>query len=185
VDTPEARRADPAPPEAAQRCAELYSAHGRGIYNFVRLHVPSADLAEDLTADTFLRAVRGFRQFDPARGSLQGWIFAIARNVIRDHRKEAHTRRVVRMDNLRDLVSAAPSPEERLVYEEESARLLEALAGLDDADREIIGLRYTSELSPDEIGRLLGVSGAAVRTRLWRALRRLRRAAEEAGLHDE
>jgi RNA polymerase sigma factor (sigma-70 family) len=175
----------PAQPEPARQCAELYAAHGRSIYQFVRLHTESADAAEDLTAETFLRAVRAYRQFDPARGSARTWLFAIARNAVRDYRRQVQSRRVVRLGALRDLVCELPSPEERLLYEEECGRLLEALNRIDDADRELISLRYSSELSPDEIGQLLSISGAAVRTRLWRALARLRRAAAEVGLHDE
>lgn len=171
--------------EPARQCAELYSAHGRSIYNYVRLHTESADAAEDLTADTFLRAVRAYHQFDPTRGTARTWLFAIARNAVRDHRRQVQSRRVVRLGGLRDLVCQVPSPEERLLYEEEVGQLLEALHRLDDADRELISLRYTSELSPEEIGRLLQISGAAVRTRLWRALARLRQAAEEVGLHAE
>jgi RNA polymerase sigma-70 factor (ECF subfamily) len=177
--------AAPATPDAARQCAVLYTAHGRSIYNFIRLHAESADAAEDLTADTFLRAVRGHHLFDAGRGTARTWIFAIARNVVRDYRRQLRIRRVVRLGGLRDLVCRLPSPEERVLYEDESGRLLEALNRIDEADRELISLRYTSELSPDEIGGLLNISGAAVRTRLWRALGRLRRVALEVGLDDD
>jgi RNA polymerase sigma factor (sigma-70 family) len=75
---------------------------------------------------------------------------------------------------MRDLVLDAPSPEERLLREEEVGLLLDALAGLPAADREIISLRYGSALDGDEIAGLLGISAANVRTRVWRALKRLK-----------
>lgn len=53
-------------------------------------------------------------------------------------------------------------------------RLLDAVATLADADRELIGLRYGSGLDTAEVARMLGISEGSVRTRLWRVLGRLR-----------
>ena len=73
-----------------------------------------------------------------------------------------------------DLIHEAPSPEERLLREEEVGRLLDAVATLGDADRELIGLRYGSSLDTAEVAQMLGISEGSVRTRLWRALGKLR-----------
>jgi RNA polymerase sigma-70 factor (ECF subfamily) len=75
---------------------------------------------------------------------------------------------------LRDLVAPGPSAEERLLWEEETATLLAAVADLAPPDQELIALRYGSGLATAAIGELIGVREQAVRTRLWRALRRLR-----------
>jgi RNA polymerase sigma factor (sigma-70 family) len=61
------------------------------------------------------------------------------------------------------------------LWEEEVARLLAAMGQLSPRDREVIGLCYGSELSVAEAGDILGLSGTATRTRLWRALGRLRK----------
>jgi RNA polymerase sigma factor (sigma-70 family) len=82
---------------------------------------------------------------------------------------------------LRDLEYEAPSPEERLLWEEEVARLLSAIAELAPKDREIIGLCYMSDLSLTEAAEVLGLAGSATRTRLWRALRRLRKVLGDEG----
>jgi RNA polymerase sigma factor (sigma-70 family) len=76
---------------------------------------------------------------------------------------------------MRDLTCQAPSPEERILWEEEVAGLLAAVAELSAHDRQVIGLCYGSELSMIEAGEILGLSAAATRTRLWRALGRLRK----------
>ena len=57
---------------------------------------------------------------------------------------------------MHDLVYEAPSPEERLLREEEVGRLLDAVATLADADRELIGLRYGSGLDTAEVAQILG-----------------------------
>lgn len=156
-------------------CGAWYEAYGGQLYSYLRFHLSSPDLAEDLTAEVFLRALRSFDRFDPSAGSPRAWLFRIAQNALRDHLRQARRRRVVPLAGMRDLEYQAPSPEERLLWEEEVAGLLAAVAELSPDDREVIGLCYGSELSMAEAGEILGLSAATTRTRLWRALGRLRK----------
>jgi RNA polymerase sigma-70 factor (ECF subfamily) len=164
-----------APADSAEElCRQWYQAHGDAVYGYFRFHVPEIEAAEDLTAETFLKLVRSAHRFDPAQASPRTWILVIARNVLRDWGRRQRLRQYVPLGNLHDLVSDAPSPEERLLREEEIGRLLDAVATLPEADRELIGLRYGSGLDTAEVAGLLGTSEGSVRTRLWRALGRLR-----------
>jgi RNA polymerase sigma-70 factor (ECF subfamily) len=164
-----------APAQAAETlCREWYEAYGAPVYNYFRFHVPLPDVAEDLTAETFLKVVRARDRFDPARGSPKAWILTVARNVLGDWRRRARLRQYVALGTMHDLICEAPSPEERLLREEEVGRLLDAVATLGDADRELIGLRYGSGLDTAEVAQILGVTEGSVRTRLWRALGKLR-----------
>lgn len=173
----------PPGPEVTSRaeslCREWYQAYGAAVYNYFRFHLPHADLAEDLTAETFLRVVRAAGQFDPARGSAKTWILTVARNLLADWRRRARLRQYVALGTLHDLVCDAPSPEERLLRQEEVGRLLDAVATLGEADRELIGLRYGGGMDTGEVAQVLGISEGSVRTRLWRALGRLRQAMAE------
>lgn len=174
------RSADPARQPGAEAtaeavCRQWYEAYGEPLYRYLRFHLPSADLAEDLTAEVFLRALRRSDQFQGTRGSPKAWLFRIAQNALRDHQRQTRRRPVLPIAGLRDLECQAPSPEERILWEEEVARLLSAVARLPDRDREIIGLCYGSEFSASQAGEILGLSGTAARTRLWRALGRLRK----------
>jgi len=162
----------PDAPEA--RCRDWYEAHGQVVYRFVRFHLPSADQAEDVTSDTFLKAFRNADRYDPARGSVRSWLIRIARNTLRDHLRRARVRRHLPLSGFRDLVWEAPSAEERLLHEERVGRLLEAVAALSRADAELISLRYGSGLDTPAIAEVLEIGESAVRTRLWRALARLR-----------
>jgi RNA polymerase sigma-70 factor (ECF subfamily) len=163
-----------APLAAETLCREWYEAYGRSVYNYFRFHIPLPDVAEDLTAETFLKVVRAADRFDPRRGTAKAWILAVARNTLGDWRRRARLRQYVALGTMHDLVYDAPSPEERLLREEEVGRLLDAVATLGDADRELIGLRYGSGLDTTEVAQLLGISEGGVRTRLWRVLGRLR-----------
>jgi RNA polymerase sigma-70 factor (ECF subfamily) len=160
--------------EAEAVCRTWYESHGRAVYNYFRFHVPQVEVAEDLTAETFLKLVRAAGQFEERRGSARAWILTIARNVLVDWRRRARLRQYVSLGNLHDLVCEAPSPEERLLRQEAVGRMLDAVATLGEADRELIGLRYGSGLNPSEIAQTLGISEGSVRTRLWRVLARLR-----------
>ena len=171
------RSAAPAAPAELReaRCRGWYEEHGRTIYSFLRFQVDSADTADDLTAEVFLRAVRSADRFDPARGEARSWLFRIAQNVLRDHGRRERRRRQVSLSDYRDLRSDAPSPEERVLWQEEVGRLLAALDELSEGDRRLVSLRYGSGLSSAEAAEVLGIREAAVRTRLWRALGRLRK----------
>ena len=159
---------------AQEVCRQWYQTYGGVLYSYLRFHLPSADLAEDLTAEVFLRALRAYDHFDPLSGSPRPWLFRIAQNALRDYHRQAKRRCVLPMAAMRDLQCSAPSPEERLLWEEEVAGLLAGIAELPVKDRQVIGLCYGSELSMEEAGEILGLSAAATRTRLWRALGRLR-----------
>ena len=164
-----------APARAAETlCREWYEAYGAPVYNYFRFHVPLPDVAEDLTAETFLKVIRAADRFDPERGTAKAWILTVARNVLGDWRRRARLRQYVALGTMHDLIYEAPSPEERLLREEEVGRLLDAVATLGDADRELIGLRYGSGLDTAEVAQILGLSEGSVRTRLWRVLGKLR-----------
>jgi RNA polymerase sigma-70 factor (ECF subfamily) len=155
-------------------CREWYEAYGVAVYSYFRFHVPLVDVAEDLTAETFLKVVRAADRFDPRKGTPKAWILTVARNALADWRRRARLRQYVTLGAMHDLVYEAPSPEERLLREEEVGRMLDAVADLPPADRELVGLRYGSGLDTAEVAQLLGISEGSVRTRLWRVLGRLR-----------
>ena len=158
----------------AGHCPAWYDTHGRAVYRYLRFHVDSADTADDLTADVFFRALQAEDRYDPRLAEARVWIFTIARNALRDHFRRMRTRRATTLAALRDFAVDAPSAEERLLREEEIAHLLEAVRELPHGDRELIALRYGSDFSFAEIAAVAGMSEGAARTRVWRALARLR-----------
>jgi len=177
---PESPRSPPTqpttPPEsgAQARVRAWYEEHGQAVYSYVRFHLPSADVAEDITADTFLKVFQAADRYDASRAEPRTWILRIARNTLHDHFRRVRVRQHVSLGSMRDLRVDAPSPEERLLWEEQVARLLVAVGELSPPDRELIGLRYGSGLDYPALAQLLGAREGTIRTRLWRALARLR-----------
>jgi RNA polymerase sigma factor (sigma-70 family) len=127
------------------------------------------EVAEDLTAETFERALRLWRRFDPRRGSAKTWLCQLARTTALDHfRAEERRRRregafaVGRPTEVEDRVFGGLSPE-----------LERALAALSAAEREVIALRVLLDLDIGTAASVLGVSPTACTTRLNRALKKL------------
>jgi len=163
-----------APSVPAEPCVAWYEAYGKVVYKYFRFQLVSPDDAEDFTAETFLRAVRAADRYDASRAGVQTWLLAIARNVLIDERRSARFRRQVGIDELRDLAMDEPSPEERMLRREEVGAAMTAMSGLSGEDRELLSLRFGGELEIAELARILDVPSGTVRTRLWRALDRLR-----------
>jgi RNA polymerase sigma-70 factor (ECF subfamily) len=155
---------------ASSLAAALADAHGPAVRAYFRRAVGRADLADDLAQEVFLRVVRT-SDFD-ARGRDRAWLFTIARHVLVDHVRRAGTRPITTAmaeDALETLPgSAVSAPQEiRLL-------LQRALETLDVQDREAFLLAEVAGLSYAEIGVVLELSHAAVRSRVFRARLALR-----------
>jgi RNA polymerase sigma-70 factor (ECF subfamily) len=129
-------------------------------------------LAEDLTVETFERALRRWNRFDPRRGGARTWLCQLARSAALDHfRSEGRRRRREDRYAVRELREVAPPS----FGEGLSPELEHALAELSRADRELIALRVVLELDAETASRVLGISATACSTRLSRALQKVER----------
>ncbi len=132
--------------------------------------------AEDLTAETFEKAFRLWRRFDPARGSARVWLCQIARTTALDwFRAERRRRSRENVYALREV----ETPSEPVFGEGLAPRLERALAALSPGEREVIALRILLELEGRTAARVLGISETACSTRLSRALAKLEREVAE------
>ena len=151
--------------------AELYRQYLPRILNYIRLRVDGEDLAQDLTAAVFERAVS--RQHTLRRREAFGaWIFRIARNTVAGYYRRR--RPTVPLEQVASQAASQPSPPEALMRREELARLQKALAGLPEREQENIRLKFGAELKNTEIGSVLRLRPGNVAVILYRALRKLR-----------
>jgi RNA polymerase sigma-70 factor, ECF subfamily len=148
--------------------ADAAERHLDDVYRYVLYLTRDPGAAEDLTAETFERAVRLWHRFDPARGSERTWLCQIARTAALDHLR-AEQRRRRREERYANLAE----PPTELEAQTLSPWLQQALESLSAADREVIALRVVLDLDPADAGRVLGISPSACTTRLSRALERL------------
>jgi RNA polymerase sigma-70 factor, ECF subfamily len=155
--------------------AVLVDAYANPIFNLAFRMTGSRQDADDLAQETFLRAYRKLKQFDPEKKFFT-WIYTIALNTIRNHLKSSpeRTARSAEKDHpLFDPVDPA-NPEE-LFLDGEKAQLLDiCLHKLPSELKETVVLRYYQDLSFDEIATISDASVSAVKMRAYRGLERLR-----------
>jgi RNA polymerase sigma factor (sigma-70 family) len=171
--TPLAGRRQPS--VAVPTFAEAAQAHLDDVYAYLVYLTGDRQLAEDLAAATFERALVRWSRFDPRRGSARTWLCQLARTIALDHFR-AERRRARRETSFAALEEREQG--EPLV-EGLSPPLERALRALAPADREIIALRVLLEVDAAATARLLGISTTACTTRLNRALARLERRMED------
>lgn len=161
----------------------VYRAHVEEVTAYFARRTADPQNVADLTADTFVRAITSFATFDPARGSPRGWLFGIARHVFARYcERVSRSRDVVgRLAGWRELdIDEAAELVVRIDAERSGRALLDGMAELAQADRDVIELVDIAGLARGEAAAALGVSPGAMRIRLFRARGRLRKIVGES-----
>jgi RNA polymerase sigma-70 factor (ECF subfamily) len=149
--------------------ATVAEEHLDAVYAFLLYLTGDRAVAEDLTSETFERALGRWRRFDPRRGTAKTWLCQIARSAALDHfRSESRRRRREEAYAAQDTSATEAAFGEGLSPELESA-----LHSLSPGEREVIALRVVCDLDGDTAARVLGISRTACSTRLSRALKKL------------
>jgi RNA polymerase sigma-70 factor (ECF subfamily) len=158
---------------------ELVRRHTQIAFRTACLVTGSAADAEDVAQEAFVKAwsaLPRFRAGEPFRP----WLLQIVGNEARNRRRAAGRRAAMELrvsEGLR-VGPAAPSPEAEAEAAEERAALLRALSGLPDDDRHVIACRHLLQLSVEETATVLALPEGTVKSRLHRALGRLRQVLE-------
>lgn len=168
----------PRPSSLPNEFETWYRDHRSSVYRYVRFRVATREMAEDVTSEVFLKALRAFGRYDPERASPRTWLLRIARNAVTDHLRGLKRRGSlhVSLDRIPDLAADVPGQEDRVIRQERIQRLLNGSQELRKVDQEVLSLRYGAGLSNAEIAEHLEISNNAVAVRLHRALRRLKAA---------
>jgi RNA polymerase sigma-70 factor (ECF subfamily) len=148
--------------------------HLDDVYGYLVWFTGDRFAAEDLTAETFERALRLWHRFDERRGSPRTWLCQLARTVALDHFR-SERRRVRREER-----AAVPERYEERLAEGLSPQLESALRTLSAGEREVIALRVVLELDASTAAHVLGISTTNCTTRLARALKKLEEAVDVA-----
>lgn len=162
---------------------DLHEAFAGALYVFAYRRLGDRGAAEEVVQDTLVRAWRHADRFDPDRGSMSAWLFAIARNLIidRQRRRGARPATVAMPQTLPEEVDAGATDQqiERML---ETWQVAEALAGVSVAHREAILACYYRGLTVTEAAARLGIAPGTVKSRLYYGLRALRLRLEEMGV---
>jgi RNA polymerase sigma-70 factor, ECF subfamily len=155
--------------------AQLYDRYVDLVYRYIYYRVGSHTLAEDLTSETFVRALRSIGGFRWQGRDIAAWLTTIARNLVNDHVKSSRFRLEVCTADTLDTDSRAGGPEDEVLIRISNARLLEALRRLTPEQQECVVLRFLEGLNVAETARAMGRREGAVKQLQLRAVRALGR----------
>ena len=151
----------------------LVLAHQEAVFRLSYLLLGDPDEAEDIAQETFLRAWNHLKRFDVTR-PLRPWLLSIASNLASNRRRSAGRYLAALTRAFRQEPASSSSAEEKSAQHLEASDLWKAVQKLNMPDQQIIYLRYFLELSVVETAQALDVPEGTVKSRLSRALERLR-----------
>ncbi len=155
----------------------LYDHYLELVYRYVYFRVGSHALAEDLTSETFLRALRGIAEFTWQGRDFGAWLVTIARNLVTDHYKSGRNRLEVTTAEILDTPLDGPHiPENAVVTNMVNERVMQAIKQLGAEQQECVILRFLHGMSLAETAVIMGKKSGAIKALQFRAIRALARA---------
>jgi RNA polymerase sigma-70 factor, ECF subfamily len=159
----------------AEAFGRLYDQYSDTVYRYIYYRVGGRATAEDLTSETFLRALRRIGTFTWQGRDFGAWLVTIARNLVADHFKSSRFRLEVTTGEMLDANEVERSPEDSVLESLSNAALLEAVRRLNPQQQECVTLRFLQGLSVAETARVMGKNEGAIKTLQYRAVRTLAR----------
>lgn len=151
----------------------LYDRYVDVVFRYVLFRVGDRPLAEDVTSETFLRALRGIGSVSYQGRDVGAWFVTIARNIVYDHVKSSRYRLEITTAELADNHEVTGGPEQEVLTDTANAELLRCVGKLGKDQRECIILRFIQGLSVAETAVRMGRSEGAIKALQHRAVRRL------------
>jgi RNA polymerase sigma-70 factor (ECF subfamily) len=153
---------------------DLYSLYSGDVFHYLMGMTWDSDLAEDLTSETFYRAILaidGFRW----ESTIKTWLLRIARNLYLRHIERG--KKVTSLEEIEESAQETSDfrarPEELVILKEQQDAVKRALMMIQESDRSILLLRAQAEMTHRDIGEVLGITEGSVKVRIHRARRRL------------
>jgi RNA polymerase sigma-70 factor (ECF subfamily) len=151
----------------------LYERHVRRIYNYVYYRTGSVADAEDLTARTFFQAMNNLHRYRVQGVPFSAWLFRIAHNLVANWHRDSGRRRAASTDGLVE-VAGDDNPHEVAEASEERAELHAAVRRLAADRQHLLILKFSEQLSNEQIATIMGRSEGAIKALLHRTIKGLR-----------
>ena len=157
----------------AEAFGELYDHYVTMVHRYAYHRVGDRTMAEDVTSETFVRALRRIDSLTFQGRDVGAWLVTIARNIIRDHVKSSRYRLEVVTAEMRDADQVTEGPEDAVVAHLTNQELLACVQKLGSEQQECIVLRFIHGLSVAETAQIMGKKDGAIKALQHRAVRRL------------
>ena len=150
---------------------KIYGIFYKRIYRYCHFNTRDRELSQDICQETFVRAWKALPTFSIKKGgSLQAFLFRIARNLIIDNSRKKKTASIDNYENLASNEDLA----ENIDRGDENRKLKEAMTKLTEQERQIVVLHYFEEMSGAEIAKVVGIREGALRVRTHRIIKKLK-----------
>ena len=157
----------------AEAFGRLYDHYVTMVHRYVYHRVGDRATAEDVTSETFVRALRRIDSLSFQGRDVGAWLVTIARNIIRDQVKSSRYRLEVSTADMRDADRATDGPEDAVVQLLTNEQLLACVQQLGSEQQECIALRFLQGMSVSETAQIMGKKEGAIKALQHRAVRRL------------
>jgi RNA polymerase sigma-70 factor (ECF subfamily) len=151
--------------------SEIYRQHAEAVFRLAWMLSGDRDEAEDLTSETFARALAGAGRIEQA--TVRSYLYAIVRNLVSSRHRRPRLEVSVDDEQLSHAEQSDPGPEQRAELRQRLAHASAGLAAIRESDRQVLLLCGLHGLNTLEIADALGLDPAHVRVRLHRARRQL------------
>lgn len=160
-----------------QALGALYEHYVDDIYRYMLYRTSNEQIAEDLTSEVFASVITSIENYEDRGLPFSAWLFKIAHARLVDHwrKTKPRDRKTITFSKDVEEFLIGSSPEERFRYQ----ALLDSLNYLTEAEREVILLRFAVGLSNPEIAAVVPRNSNAVKSMIYRALKKLRRILSE------
>jgi RNA polymerase sigma-70 factor, ECF subfamily len=155
---------------------KLYDYYFPKVYAFVAAKIYDRDDAEDIVGDVFIKILENLRSYEWRGLPFGAWIFRIARNTLNDYYGKYGKTRTTNIDEAYDIGEdeEKTSPHKQAAKEELAEKVKDVLKDIPERDRQVIQLKFFSELNNREIVHVTGISESNVAVIIYRTLRKIK-----------
>lgn len=159
--------------------SQVYEFYYKMILRYLLKRTMRAEIAYDLTADTFIKAFENFHKFKWTGVSIKVWLYRIAINSLKNYRRKPEASPLTdkfegHEDLITDVKKEMKELDKALFGDDELAKLSDAMATLNPDHQNVISLFYFSDMSQEKIGKTINRSTGAVKSMMHRAMENLR-----------
>jgi len=152
----------------------IYRQYYKNVYNYIGFRINNHFDAEELASLVFEKAIGKWHSYNPTFPA-EAWLIGIAKNTVTDYLRAKKRKYFVSLDSIINLVSPNKQPDEVAVINEENRILIVAMSKLSDQERQILSMKFATDLKHYEIAKILDIGDSNVRVIVHRALKKLRK----------
>ena len=167
------RDSQPTPKMNAELLEQIYLQYYKNVYNYICFRINNHFDAEDLACAVFEKAMGNWGKYNSSY-PIEAWLIGIAKNIVTDYFRASGRRQFVGLDSIFGLVSAKKQPIEVMVADENNRELITAMAELKDRERQILSMKFATDLKNNEIAEILQMTPSNVGAIVHRALKKLK-----------